>query len=154
MYCDIYILCISENMQKIKRIKYKSLHVFSTIWVKSLTDVGPLWDPHIGHYSSITLKRDTVIVVSLCHLLVPCPVPNNNYVSCRALMLIHLIEKSMCSPLYTWVHYPLKHWDITWCSDFSVGITGQEPLVIYWPAQMKESTSHALFLYNLLFFGG
>lgn len=29
MYYDIYILYISENMEKIKRIKYKSLHVVS-----------------------------------------------------------------------------------------------------------------------------
>lgn len=141
-------------MQTIKRIKYKSLHVFSTTWMNSLTDLCLLWDPHIGHHRSITSNRDTLIVVSWCHLLVPCPVPNNNYVSWRVVMLICLIKKSMCSPLHTCVHCPLKHWGILWCPHFSVGVPGQEPLVIYWSSQMKASTSHALFLYNLLFFGG
>lgn len=97
-------------MQTIKRIKCKSLCIFSTTWMNSLTDLCLPWDPHIGHYHSITSKRDTLIVVSLCHLLVPCPVPNNNYVSCRAVMLICLIKKSMCSPLHTCGHCPLKHW--------------------------------------------
>lgn len=112
-------------MQKIKGIKCKSLHVFSTTWMNSLTDLGLLWDPHIGHYSSITSTRDTLIVVSLCHLLVPCPVPNNNYVSCSEVMLIRLIKKSMCSPLYTCVHCPLKHWDIIWFQIFQWALLGR-----------------------------
>ena len=56
------------------------------------------------------------------HLLVPCPVPNNNSASCCMVMLIGLIKKSIYSPLYTFVHYPMEHWGIVCCPNFSAGI--------------------------------
>lgn len=37
-------------------------------------------------------------------------------------MLIGLIKKSIHSPLYTFVHYPLEHQGIAWRPNFSVGI--------------------------------
>ena len=37
-------------------------------------------------------------------------------------MLIGIIKKSISSPLYTFVHYPLEHWGIVSCPNFSVGI--------------------------------